>query len=240
MLPGREVRLGADGEVLVSGEIVSQATWEGGRLRPRDSPWLATGDLASMDESGNLRFRGRKKDVIVSASGLNIYPDDLEAALLRQSQVKATAVVEFEGPKGGEPMAALVMRGASDAAEAVRAANAELAEYQQIRRWVVWPEPDLPRGPTGKILHRVVGAEMNKTKLGGVSHKGATNTGNAGGPDREDYGSRTRRTRPIPRGSPKICSSIAWDAWSCNRPSKRALALRSTTPTIRESKPWVS
>jgi len=58
-------------------------------------------------------------------------------------------------------MAALVMRNAGDPAEAVRAANAELAEYQQIRRWVVWPEPDLPRGPTGKILHRVVAAELS-------------------------------------------------------------------------------
>jgi long-chain acyl-CoA synthetase len=187
VLPGREVRLGADGEVLVSGEIVSQATWEGGELRPRASPWLATGDLASIDESGNMRFRGRKKDVIVSASGLNIYPQDLEAALLRQSQVKAAAVVEIEGPRGGEPMAALVMRNAGDPAEAVRAANAELAEYQQIRRWVVWPEPDLPRGPTGKILHRVVAAELRTaasratpgSAAGGspISHGGGTLAG---------------------------------------------------------------
>jgi long-chain acyl-CoA synthetase len=110
-----------------------------------------------------MRFRGRKKDVIVSASGLNIYPDDLEAALLRQAQVQAVAVIEVEGPKGGEPMAALVMRGAGDAAEAVRAANAELAEFQQIRRWVIWPEPDLPRGPTGKILHRMVAAAIRSS-----------------------------------------------------------------------------
>jgi len=160
VLPGRDVRLGEDGEVLVRGEIVSGATWAGGELRQRESPWLATGDLASIDESGNLRFRGRKKDVIVSASGLNIYPEDLEAALQRQPQVKAAAVVEIEGPKGGEPFAALVMRGVGDPAEAVRAANAELAEYQQIRRWAPWPEPDLPRGPTGKVLHRVVAAAV--------------------------------------------------------------------------------
>lgn len=162
VLPGRDVRLGADGEVLVSGDVVSPSTWEGGRMQPRESPWLATGDLASIDESGNLRFRGRKKDVIVSASGLKLYPEDLEAALVGQPQVKAAAVIEIEGPRGGEPMAALVMRDAGDAAEAVRGANAELAEFQQIRRWVVWPEPDLPRGPTGKILHRAVAAALQR------------------------------------------------------------------------------
>ncbi|HEV2201348.1 MAG TPA: AMP-binding protein [Bryobacteraceae bacterium] len=175
VLPGREVRLGEGGEVLVRGEIVSGATWEGGALRPRESPWLATGDLASIDESGNLRFRGRKKDVIVGASGLNIYPEDLEAALLRQPGVKAAAVAEIEGPRGGEPFAALVMRRAGDPAEAVRAANAELAEYQHIRHWALWPEPDLPRGPTGKVLHRVVAEAVR-----GMAHEGREIEPNAG------------------------------------------------------------
>ncbi len=57
-------------------------------------------------------------------------------------------------------MAALVMRGAGDPAKAVEAANAELAEYQQMRRWMIWAEPDLPRGSTGKILHRVVAESL--------------------------------------------------------------------------------
>jgi long-chain acyl-CoA synthetase len=168
VLPGRDVRLGPDGEVLVSGEMISQATWEGGQLHPRESAWLATGDVASLDASGNLRFRGRKKDVIVSASGLNIYPEDLEAALLRQPAIKAAAVVEFAGPKGGEPMAALVLHHSSDPVDAMRRANAELAEYQQIRRWTIWPEPDLPRGPTGKILRRVVAAQLNMPSTSGA------------------------------------------------------------------------
>jgi long-chain acyl-CoA synthetase len=51
----------------------------------------------------------------------------------------------------------LVMHGISDdAAEAVRAANRELAEFQQIRHWTIWPEPDLPRTSTGKVLRREV------------------------------------------------------------------------------------
>jgi long-chain acyl-CoA synthetase len=154
VLPGREIRLGDDGEILVRGDTVSKATWQHGRLETQDSEWLATGDLATFDESGNLQFRGRKKEVIVTAAGLNIYPDDLEAALLHQPLIKAASVVEIDG----EPAAALVLRNSTDPAGAIRAANAELAGYQQIRRWMVWPDPDLPRTSSGKIMRREVAA----------------------------------------------------------------------------------
>ncbi len=160
VLPGREIRLGDDGEILVRGDTVSKATWEGGRLQSRTSDWLATGDLGTLDEGGNLTFRGRKKEVIVTAAGLNVYPEDLEAALLRQPQIQAAAVVESVGPRGSEPLAALVLRAGGDAAASVRAANGELAECQQIRRWVVWPDPDFPRTSTGKVLRREVEATL--------------------------------------------------------------------------------
>ena len=164
VLPGREVRLSAEGEILVKGETVSGATWAGGALQPRESEWLATGDLGALDAAGALSFRGRKKDVIVTASGLNIYPEDLEAALLRQPQVRAAAVVEKRSPQGPQPLAVLVMRGSGeDAAAVVRSANQELAEFQQIRHWTIWPEPDLPRTSTGKVLRREVAAALAAT-----------------------------------------------------------------------------
>ena len=159
VLPGREIRLGDDGEILVRGDTVSKATWQHGKLQTQDSEWLSTGDLASLDASGNLQFRGRKKEVIVTAAGLNIYPEDLEAALLHQPLIKAAAVVEVDGG----PVAALVLQEPADPAEAVRAANEELAGYQQIRRWIVWPDPDLPRTSTGKILRREVAAGFKGT-----------------------------------------------------------------------------
>jgi long-chain acyl-CoA synthetase len=154
VLPGREIRLGPDGEILVRGDTVSKSTWQGGRMQTQESEWLATGDLASQDASGNLKFKGRKKEVIVTAAGLNIYPDDLEAALLRQPLIKTAAVVESDG----EPVAALILQQPGDAAAAVRDANAELAGYQQIRRWMIWPDPDFPRTSSGKILRREVAA----------------------------------------------------------------------------------
>jgi long-chain acyl-CoA synthetase len=171
VLPGREIRLGDDGEILVRGETVAGASWEAGRLEPRESEWLATGDLGALDASGNLLFRGRKKDVIVTAAGLNIYPEDLEAALLRQPQVRAAAVVEVASPQGPQPMAALVMY-SGDPADAVRAANSELAEYQQIRRWTVWTDPDLPRTSTGKVLRRTIASSLQGSVSAGTSESG--------------------------------------------------------------------
>ncbi|MFL6463373.1 MAG: AMP-binding protein [Bryobacteraceae bacterium] len=181
VLPGREVRLSDEGEVLVRGETISSTIWQGGQLHQAESDWLATGDLAEFDESGNLRFRGRKKDVIVTSAGLNIYPEDLEAALLRQPGVKACTVIEVPADHGPEPLAALVMADSSGPSEAVTAANRELADFQQIRRWVVWPEPDLPRTSTGKILRREVARMVHNGEVArSDAHSGELNLDSLG------------------------------------------------------------
>src|SRR5437879_9126568 len=84
VLPGREFKLAEDGEILVRGENVSAGYWESGAFRPSDDRgWLRTGDLGELDAEGNLRFRGRKKYVIVTPAGLNVFPEDLEQVLRR-------------------------------------------------------------------------------------------------------------------------------------------------------------
>lgn len=161
VMPGREIQLTGDGEILVRGETVAASVWQGGQPVAVDGGWVATGDLASLDEQGNLRFRGRKKEVIVTAAGLNIYPEDVEAALDRQPGVRASVVVGIDGAHGPEPVAALISLSDDAAAAAVRAANATLAEFQRVRRWVRWPEPDFPRTSNGKLLRRVVAARLS-------------------------------------------------------------------------------
>lgn len=165
VLPGREVRLSDEGEVLVRGETISNATWQGGRLQKQSSEWLPTGDLAEFDESGNLRFRGRKKDVIVTSSGLNIYPEDLEAALARQPGVKAASVIENNTGHGPEPLAAVIVAPSVDAQAVIDSANRELAEFQQVRRWLIWPDPDFPRTSTGKVLRREVARRITTGEI---------------------------------------------------------------------------
>jgi long-chain acyl-CoA synthetase len=158
-LPGREVKLGPDGEVLVRGESISAASWSGGAMQPRADEWLATGDLAESGPGGDLRFLGRKSEVIVTAAGMNLHPEDLEAAIEQEPGVTACAVVAMETASGPEPCAVLAMRGHGDgAAEAIERANQRLAEFQQLRRWVLWPEPDLPRTSTGKVRRKAVSA----------------------------------------------------------------------------------
>ncbi len=85
-LPGREVRISDEGELLVRGEMLATATWQGGAIRPRQGEWLATGDLAAKDESGELRFLGRKGEVIVTGAGMNVHPADLEEAMMRAAR----------------------------------------------------------------------------------------------------------------------------------------------------------
>jgi long-chain acyl-CoA synthetase len=163
VLPGRDVRISEDGEILVRGEMISGATWQQGRLRPNSSEWLATGDLAQQDEDGSLRFAGRKNQLIVTAAGLNVHPEDVEAALNRQPGVAASAVVPRELPSGAEPAAVLLFHGTRDEArQAVMAANAGLADYQRIRFWKLWPELDLPRTSTGKVQRRTLAEWVNQ------------------------------------------------------------------------------
>ncbi|MGA9062315.1 MAG: AMP-binding protein [Terracidiphilus sp.] len=164
-LAGREVKLAADGEVLVRGAAISGATWQGGAMRPRQGEWLATGDLAERDEFGDLRFLGRKSEVIVTAAGINIHPEDIEAAIEEQPEVAACAVVPMETPTGPEPCAVLACRGSREQAEAaIERANATLPEFQRITRWVLWPEPDLPRTSTGKVRRKPVAAWLARVQ----------------------------------------------------------------------------
>ena len=173
-LSGREVKLGPDGEVLVRGAAISGATWSGGKLHRRKDEWLATGDLAEKQASGELRFLGRKSEVIVTAAGVNIHPEDLEAAIEAQPGVAACAVVAMETAEGPEPCAVIACRGAGcQAAAAIEGANARLAEFQRVRRWVLWPEPDLPRTSTGKIRRKVVSAWLAKINAASSTHNGA-------------------------------------------------------------------
>ena len=156
-LPGREVRLSEDGEILVRGDMLASATWSGGQLRPREGEWLATGDLGVKNEHGELEFLGRKGDVIVTGGGMNVHPEDLEAAMKKQPGVRDCVVVPCELLGGSEPVAVVISAGnEQQLQEAVRTANRELADFQQIRRMFKWPDPQFPFTSTGKLLRRKV------------------------------------------------------------------------------------
>lgn len=168
-LPGREVRLAEDGEIMVRGEMVSRAMWRKGRMEQREGEWLATGDLAE-ESGGEYRFVARRGDAIVTASGLNIFPSDLEAALAGQHGVRACAVVACEVAGGAEPVCVVIFDGGEDALRrAVARANDGLAEYQQIRRVLRWPEVEFPFTSSGKLLRR----RIREWACGAIEARGA-------------------------------------------------------------------
>ena len=152
-LPGREMKIDEEGEILVRGENVASAYWQDGEMKPvaSEDGWLRTGDLGAVDDAGNLYFKGRKKNVIVTPEGMNVYPQDLENALRAQPEVKDCLVLPL--PRGGNavPGAVLLLRESNlDTAGIISRANRTLAEYQHIRQWFVWPEDDFPRTSTQK------------------------------------------------------------------------------------------
>jgi long-chain acyl-CoA synthetase len=171
VLPGCEVKLAEDGEILVRGGGVASGYWDArgaqgasDRSIPNEEGWYGTGDIGALDEAGNLYFKGRKKDVIVTPGGTKVYPDDLEAALRRQPEVKDCVVVGMERAGNAEPCAVVILRGDSKLEEVVARANESLADYQRMRMWIEWPEEDFPRTNTQKprrnLIREVAGAQL--------------------------------------------------------------------------------
>jgi len=161
VLQGREVRLDETGEILVRGENVAAGYWENGGSSSVSEGggamgWFRTGDLGALDAAGNLYFKGRKKNVIVTAAGMNVYPEDLEARLRQESEVKDCVVIGLERGGNAEPCGVLLLRDQARAHQPrhavgiVARVNESLAEYQRMRSWFLWPEADFPRTSTGK------------------------------------------------------------------------------------------
>ncbi len=167
VLPGREVKLAEDGEILVRGGGVASGYWDGrGTQRVSDEQgWYRTGDVGALDEAGNLYFKGRKKEVIVTPAGTNVYPEDLEAVLREQPEVKDCVVVGMERGGNAEPCAVLILRGDAKAETVVQRANQSLAEYQRMTMWVEWPEGDFPRTNTQKPRRNLIAETVQKEIL---------------------------------------------------------------------------
>ena len=167
-------------EILVKGPNVSAGYWrnEEATAAMRDAEgWMLTGDAGHFDEHGDLVLSGRLRNIIVLPNGLNVYPEDVEAALadhgLGQAVVVETAPGRIEAivlPPGSQP----VLRpgqappaAADERDEAaiddeieriIKAANADLSMHQRIAGWRRWPEPDFPRTHTLKIRRNEVRA----------------------------------------------------------------------------------
>ena len=149
-IPGVEMKLAGDGEILVRGENITSGYYGSEQSILAADGWFHTGDVGELDPDGALRIRGRKKEMIVASDGTNIFPEDLERALNDTPGVGESAVVE----RDGRAHAVLVLDG-SNPTLVLAAANARLEPHQQMRDATVWPFPHpLPRTHGTRKLKR--------------------------------------------------------------------------------------
>jgi len=156
---GVEIRIAPDGEILVRGENVTRGYYNAPAETDRafEDGWLHTGDIGELDAGGQLFIRGRKKEVIVTPEGLNVFPDDVERVLDRVPGVRESAAVGISSGGGERVHAVLALDPGVDADSVVREANRRLADHQKIHRAAVWPGGGLPRTEgTGKLKRREV------------------------------------------------------------------------------------
>jgi len=168
-VPGVEVRLvdangddvaaGDPGEIWVRGPNVFAGYWEDPEATARvvtADGWLRTGDVAVADVDGYLSLVDRLKDLII-VSGFNVYPVEVEEALLAHDAVADAAVAAIPDARTGEAVGAWVVPRAGMAvdADALRAhVGTRLARYKVPARVTV--VESLPRSPAGKLLRRAL------------------------------------------------------------------------------------
>ncbi len=153
-IPGVEVRIAEDGEILARGPSRFAGYWrnpEATAAALDADGWYHTGDLGAFTKDGMLTFRGRKKDMLALPDGQKVYAEDVEGALKEDVRVRDAAVVGWPLGPGLKVHAVLLLDDPGVEDEVITAANARLAAHQQIRGSIVWPDPDLPRTHTLKV-----------------------------------------------------------------------------------------
>jgi long-chain acyl-CoA synthetase len=171
-IAGVEVQIADDGEILVRGENVTSGYYTDKSQSPKpkaQSPergaedvfdaegWLHTGDIGELDADGRLFIKGRKKEMIVTPEGLNVFPEDVERVLNELPGVRESAVVGVTHDGEERVHGVLVLEPAANADAVLRQANARLQDHQRLRGASVWPGAQLPRTEgTGKLKRAAV------------------------------------------------------------------------------------
>jgi long-chain acyl-CoA synthetase len=154
-LPGTEVMIAADGEILVRGPQVMRGYHKAPELTAEiidANGWLHTGDLGRL-ENGFLYVTGRLKDLIVLADGRKVHPEDVEAALANAANVMELCVIGLPSERGEEICAVLVPSETANVADIereIRQRSATLRDFKRPR-YILIRKAELPRTRTLKV-----------------------------------------------------------------------------------------
>ena len=160
-IAGVEVKIADDGEILVKGDNVTTGYYgaDDATASAFEDGWFHTGDLGAVDDEGRLEVHGRKKEVIVTPEGLNVFPEDVERVVDDVPGVSESAVVGVTRDGEERVHAVVVLDTPTDPTQIARAANRTLADHQRVREVLVWPGDQLPRTDgTQKLKRREVQA----------------------------------------------------------------------------------
>jgi long-chain acyl-CoA synthetase len=155
-IAGVDIKIAPDGEILVRGENVTRGYFNAAQETATafEDGWFHTGDIGQIGEDRQLYIRGRKKEMIVTPEGLNVFPEDVERVLTHIPGVRDAAVVGATIGSEERVHAVLVLDGGVDPDAVARQANANLEDHQKIRRALAWPEAELPRTEGTRKLKR--------------------------------------------------------------------------------------
>ena len=175
-VPGVELRL-ENGEVQAKGDNIFSGYFNNdAATKEAFTPdgWFRTGDLGVYGESGALVIKGRAKEVIVTGAGINVYPDELEALLLRTPGVRDGCIIGLDRGSGEEVHAVIVPDGSGRAIdEILTEVNGALDELHRITGFSLWPDPDLPKTTTLKVQKFIVKKRLLEPVEQGVGGGGA-------------------------------------------------------------------
>ncbi|MDT5096806.1 MAG: fatty-acyl-CoA synthase [Mycobacterium sp.] len=149
---GSHAEIGEIGEIVCRGDVVMSGYWRNpaATAATLQNGWLHTGDMGSFDERGYLTLRDRSKDVVISG-GSNIYPREVEEAILEHPAVVEAGVVGAKDEEWGEVVVAFVV-GEVDPAELDAHLLDRIARFKRPKRYEFIDE--LPKNSYGKVLKR--------------------------------------------------------------------------------------
>jgi long-chain acyl-CoA synthetase len=160
-----EVPLGEAGELVIAGPQVMAGYWRrpGETAAALRGEWLYTGDIASVDGEGYYYIVDRLKEMVITA-GFNVYPSEVEAAVLGLAGVREAAVIGLPDELRGEQVAVYIVleEGAELSERQVREHCRKRLAAHKVPRVVRFRE-ELPKSLIGKVLKR----ELRRQELGG-------------------------------------------------------------------------
>ena len=152
---------GDPGEIWIKGDNLFSGYWPDGEGGPDADGWYATGDVAFVDDEGDLHIVDRRKDVVI-VSGFNVYPHEVEQVLLQHPGVREVAVIGVPDDRTGEAVKALVvLADPSTTADQLQAhASERLARFKRPDRLEF--VDDLPHSLTGKVARGRVNRDQKR------------------------------------------------------------------------------